>query len=376
MGVARRALLSSLAAAGLVGAVRLRQPAQADYQANDHEEAPYLSAGSGLGNTHHVAGLGSSGRIVFANPLPARGHAVAVSPDRRTAVLSARRPGRFAVVIDLPSRAVTHVFDAAEGRYFYGHAAFSADGLRLFATENAYAVGDGRIGIYDAASGFRRLGEWSSHGIGPHELALMPDGRTLVVANGGILTHPDSGREKLNVDSMEPSVVFIDSGDGNVIDRVPVPRELNRLSTRHLAIGRGGTVAVVMPYEGSETDLPPLVGLIDRPGRLRLVSAPEPVQIRMASYCGSVAFDSAGRVFGVSSPHGGLFTYWNLAGEVVSSAAVVDGCGIAANGRPGGFLLSNGLGGLWQHNLADGVLRQLSVSQAPVAHWDNHLTAI
>ena len=62
--------------------------------------------------------------------------------------------------------------------------------------------------------------------------------------------------------------------------------------------------------------------------------------------------------------------------EAVASAPIVDGCGIAADGRAGGFLLSNGLGSVWRYNPADGMLRQLSASQAPVAHWDNHLTAI
>ena len=46
---------------------------------------------------------------------------------------------------------------------------------------------------------FARVGEFPTHGVGPHELLLLGDGRTLAVANGGIETHPDFGRAKLNI---------------------------------------------------------------------------------------------------------------------------------------------------------------------------------
>ena len=372
MAVRRRALLASLAAAGTVGTVSRIRPSQGQTP----ETSLYLSAGASVDSRHHVAAFDESGRMAFAHALPARGHAVAVSPDGRTAVMCARRAGRFAIVVDLSTGTVVREIAAAGDRHFYGHAAFSADGSRLFATENAYTVGEGRIGLYDTADGFRRIGEWPSHGIGPHELRLMPDGRTLVVANGGILTHPDSGREKLNLDTMAPAVVFMDARDGSLIDRIAVPQALHQLSTRHLAVGGDGAIAVVMQYEGPETDQPPLIGLIDTPGRMRLVSAPEPIQLGMANYCGSVAFDSERRVFGVSSPRGGLFTFWHLDGALLASVTVADGCGIAADGRAGGFVLSSGLGGLWRYHVPSQDLRQLSAVREPVAQWDNHLTAV
>jgi hypothetical protein len=55
------------------------------------------------------------------------------------------------------------------------------------------------IGVRDASAGYRHIGELPSHGIGPHDLALLSDERTLVVANGGIRTHPDRRREELNL---------------------------------------------------------------------------------------------------------------------------------------------------------------------------------
>lgn len=77
---------------------------------------------------------------------------------------------------------------------------FSADGGTLFTTENRYATGKGRIGVWDAADGFRRIGEFASGGIGPHDVKQMGD--ALIAANDGVRTHPDSGRQQLNRETM------------------------------------------------------------------------------------------------------------------------------------------------------------------------------
>jgi len=336
----------------------------------------WLSAGQGRDGVHRVAGVATDGGLRFALDLPARGHAAAVRPGGGEAVICARRPGTFAAVIDLAAGGIRRRIPAAAGRHFYGHGAFSADGRRFYATENAYGTGQGRIGLYDAADGYRRLGEWSSHGIGPHDLRLLPDGRTLAVAIGGIRTHPASGREKLNLDTMAPALVLLDTADGSLLARLPVPESLRQLSLRHLAVGRDGRIAVVMQYQGAATDWPPLVAFA-RPdgGPLAFAEAPEPVLAAMANYCGSAAFDRSGTILGVSSPRGGLFTFWSAEGGLLATAPVTDGCGIAAAvDGPGRFVLSSGVTGLWRFDVAETRLDRLAAPTAPVAHWDNHLT--
>ncbi len=96
------------------------------------------------------------------------------------------------------------------GRHFFGHGVFSPDGALLYATENDFDNAAGMVGIYDARSGFARIGEFPTHGVGPHELLLLGDGRTIAIANGGIETHPDFGRAKLNLPTMKPSFVLVD----------------------------------------------------------------------------------------------------------------------------------------------------------------------
>ena len=88
------------------------------------------------------------------------------------------------------------------GRHFFGHGAFSPDGRLLYATENDFDNARAVVGVYDVGSGFARIGEFGTQGVGAHELLLSPDGELLVVANGGIETHPDYGRAELNLDTM------------------------------------------------------------------------------------------------------------------------------------------------------------------------------
>lgn len=368
MALSRRAFLATAAAASL--------PLHPSRAAGTGTTGWYMSGGADAALTHHAAVIDDAGRTRLAEPLPARGHAAAVSPDGGTAVICARRAGRFVAVVDLSTLAAVREIAAPPDRHFYGHACFSADGAILFTTENAFDSGDGRIGVYDAANGYRRLGEWRSHGIGPHELLLHPDGRTLVVANGGILTHPDSGREPLNLDTMAPSIAFIDSRTGDLAHRIEIPRTLSLLSSRHLSVSGDGGVAVVMQYQGDEGETPPLVALIADGRGLNFLNAPDPVQVAMANYCGSVAFDRSGACFGVSSPRGNLFTFWQADGHFRTSVSIADGCGIAPGPRAGTFVLSSGTGGLWRFDLEAGDLHPLAGPIAPIAYWDNHLTAL
>ena len=127
--------------------------------------------------------------------LPGRGHDAVARPSRAECVIFARRPGNFAVVLS-PDRLTQPVwFTTPETRHFYGHGAFSRDGRLLYTTENDIASGSGMIGVRDATDNYRHVAEFSAYGIGPHDIAVMPDGVTVVVANGGIETHPDSGRQ-------------------------------------------------------------------------------------------------------------------------------------------------------------------------------------
>ena len=310
--------------------------------------------------------------MVFDLPLPGRGHGAAFRPTAAQCVVFARRPGTFAVVIDIDRGEALRRIDAAAGRHFYGHGAFSPDGRYLFTTENDFKTGRGMVGIRDAEDGYRQIGEFASQGIGPHELVLMPDGGTLAVANGGIRTHPDNDRAMLNLDTMQPSLAYLDLASGRLRDAFGLAPRLHRLSIRHLAVNADGMVAMAMQYEGSKRDRVPLVGVHDG-GAIRLLEAPPEIERRMRHYAGSVAFDQSGRLLAVSCPRGNLITFWDAAtGALVDQVELADGCGVAPAEAPGAFVITGGRGDVVTIEAGQGGRAPMDVA-GPTA-WDNHLT--
>lgn len=338
----------------------------------------FVSACSDAAHNTLARVVAEDGRTVATLPLPERGHGAARRPAKREVVAFARRPGRFALVFDPLSGEPARQIAAAEGRHFYGHGAFSRDGRWLFACENDYENARGCIGVYDATAGYRREAELDSHAIGPHELVLLSDGRTLAVANGGIQTHPDKGRAKLNLETMQPSLAYIDSESGSLLHDHRLPAVLHKASIRHLAASADDTVGVVMQYEGPRNDLVPLVGF--HHGEEAEIALPNPgdaVLHSLRQYCGAAAVDASGAVLAASAPRGGTITFWSMAERrYLSSLALGDGCGVAAAGEPGGFLASSGYGRLLHHNALSGETIDLTDLQAAPVAWDNHLLSL
>ncbi len=323
-----------------------------------------------LGARHEVAGFDADGHERFALALPDRGHSIALHPHRPWGVAFARRPGRFAVVFDHAEAVALRRIDAAPGRHFYGHGVFSPDGRWLFATQNDWASGFGRIAVLDAETGFALSGELSSNGIGPHDLRLLPDGQTLVVANGGIRTHPDRAREKLNLDTMRPSLSLVDVASGRSIDDLALPPELHRLSIRHLSVAPDGRVAFAMQHEGRKSDLVPLVGVLEPEG-LRCLEGSIALSRRLRHYIGSLAFDRSGKVIAASAPRANAVTLWDAeSGELLAEHRIADGCGVAAADTPQSFIVTGSAGGRYRI-AADGGSTPLDPE--PPADWDNHL---
>jgi len=337
----------------------------------------YLSARTDSAGGYFVSGFAANGRLCFDLPLPGRGHGLAVAPAQDQAVLVARRPGNFLLVLDLASGQVAQRLEGEADRHFYGHAQFSTDGRWLYTPENDFDAGRGVIGVRDVQQGYRRVAELPAHGIGPHDVKLLSDGHTLVVANGGIRTHPDTGRAKLNLDSMRPSLVYLDVRNGELLEQHELSGQLHQNSIRHLAVTGDDRVCCVMQYQGGKDDRPPLVGLHRRGQALQLCHAPASLQQQMRNYCGSVSADSSGQCFAVSSPRGNLVTFWSAAdGHFLGHTSVADGCGVAAGTGPGEFLLSSGAGEVLRHHLRDGRRQMLQQLDLPGARWDNHMSSL
>ncbi|MFA3916179.1 DUF1513 domain-containing protein [Ruegeria hyattellae] len=355
----RRGFLAGLAATGALPANGWAEAGAPDY----------LAAALFPDGSFRLAGLRASGALVFDLPLPGRGHAAAAHPVRPEAVAFARRPGRFALVIDCRTGQRIATLEALEGRHFYGHGTFSRDGRTLFTTENDYGAGRGVIGLWDAGRSYARIGEMPSGGIGPHDMVLMPDGETLAVANGGIETHPETGRTKLNLPFMEPNLTYM-ALDGRIEDQVTPPPGLHRNSIRHLALRGDGLLGFAMQWQGDVTTHPPLLGLHRRGMTPVFLAAPEPQQARLQGYAGSIAFSGDGSHVGITAPRGSVLHLFDVDSHAFAGAhEIEDVCGLGAGASGFFFTAGTGLTG-W---LGRG--RPARVAQAG-CQWDNHLVPV
>jgi hypothetical protein len=296
----------------------------------ERTDAVYASGIRTADGSFAIATVTERGEIVDQLALPARAHGMAFSAATGKTVAFARRPGTFAMVFDPWNKSEPVVINSREDRHFYGHGAFSPDGRLLYASENDFDGNRGMIGLYDATDRFTRIGEFETYGIGPHDMTVSDDGRLLIVANGGIETHPDFGRTKLNLGEMQPSLTLIDAATGALVEKHVLPAEWAELSTRHVDLDGDGRIWFACQYEGHRKDLPPLVGHFAKGEDLSFIDLPEETTRRLANYVGAIAVNRSEGLVGITSPKGGAsVTLDAKSGKVLAETVVPDAAGIA-----------------------------------------------
>lgn len=311
--------------------------------AMERADALFASAYRDRDGRYGIATLTEAGDLVDKALLPDRAHGLAYSPATDRIAAFARRPGTYMMISHRGGLLEPVVVTSPEGRHFYGHGCFSRDGRLLYACENDFEAGRGVIGLYDATDGFKRLGEFSSHGVGPHDLSISDDGRFLIVANGGIETNPAFGRTKLNLDRMEPSLVLLGASDGRLIEKHRLPSELSQLSTRHIDTDGQGRIWFACQYEGPRDRRPPLAGSFAPSEDIRFLTLPDETVDQLALYVGAIAVNRNEGLVGLVSPKGGVAVDVEItSGRVVATRAIPDAAGIAP--APRGFAVSSYLG--------------------------------
>lgn len=362
--LSRRALLKGLMVTGMALAV----PGRGHAAAEGDDWPLLLSSARGTDGRDYAVGWHPEGGILWRQALPARAHGPALSPDRRTAAFPGRRPGSTVLLVDPEDGRTLALWQAPQGRSFQGHAAFTADGRLLYTTEvradERLEDGEtGVLGVWEVASG-QRLGEVPTHGIEPHEIRLMADGRTLVVANGGILTSPDTRRIKLNLGAMDTSLVYLNGADGRLLEQVRPPETLQRVSLRHLAETPDGAVLVAGQYQGNPADAVPLLARHRRGRELDWLPVAAETVAALRQYCGSIVATADGG-FVVTSPPGGLALH-GLHNGGVEQIRRPDVCGLAVDG--GRVVLTTGYGDVLRLS-AEG---QVELLARETVQWDNH----
>ncbi|WP_227678414.1 DUF1513 domain-containing protein [Psychrobacter vallis] len=361
-------------------------------------------------NDFGVVGIDADRQIVWQMTMPERVHDIVVQPvadiqstfigsRNGDVVVMGRRPSEKFWVLDTAIGQVKYAITATANRHFYGHACYSLDGATLYVTENDAISLAGKIGIYDARHHYQKIAEFDSHGIGPHELIIHPDGDTLVIANGGIKTERAS-REELNLDTMRPSLVYLNRHDGSLLEQI-MP-EHNQMSVRHLAMHDNGTVMIGIQFQGAKHINVPLV-LTHKRGEtdFRPLIMPNNQWQRFHQYIASVAVDSERNQLCVTTPIGGCAAIFDLNTHRLTDAVSLPDCAGASvlsnnsssktkqtheHSEKAGFIVSDGQGQLTTLSIrdipatdissSDSAGRIFADSQYHMMSFDNHLQAL
>ncbi|MGF1729876.1 DUF1513 domain-containing protein [Photobacterium kasasachensis] len=307
---------------------------------------------------YSVVVASQDGQPIYQFALPGRGHGIAIQPNGTLAAAFSRRPGQYLQVFDCQSGQEWPIRGADPQRHYYGHGVFSADGNYLYATEGVKTSSEGVIGVYDVKAGMAKVAEFTGFGIGPHEVVLA-DEHTLAIGVGGVHTQ---GRKPLNLDSMQPALVYLDVRTGDVLERVEL--EDKRLSIRHLSVTDTGEIACGQQYRGEPEQAAPLVALHRRGQPLRHLKADDEHWLRFNHYVASIA--SVDGYLLATSPRGNCYGIWHEASmELVEIRPLIDASGVGV--IDGDWLVGSGAGKV----LTITPPKQVRAYQSPVM-WDNH----
>lgn len=364
----RRFLIGSLVTLGAA-----RHAFAAEGSAEAAADAVYASGARLADGSYAVLVLAEDGRILREIPMSARGHDIAVHHASRRAVIFARRPGFFALAFYVEGRGEPDVFTPPPGRHFYGHGVFAKDGRLIYATEHNVDTGDGMIGVYETTGGWRRVGEFPSYGIGPHEAILLSDGKTLAVANGGFGNDPATGRESIGVADMQPNVAFIDLATGALRASHGLPAAINLLSIRHLVETPRGDIWFGAQWQGGLEDTPALIGRVGLDREIAVLETADPLGIALKGYVGAVAVSADGRLLAASAPLAGRVVYSDTeTGRIVHEIAIKDSSGITPGSGASEFAMSTGQGAVRFESYAE----TPKVLDFAGTEFDNHIRRV
>lgn len=304
--------------------------------------------------------------------IPFRAHDILPFKDQKRILAFGRRPETQCVMVNTQT-AENQLVNANAGRHFYGHGCFSTDKFTLFTTENHYDESRGVIGIRDTNT-LDIIGEYDTFGIGPHDIHLMPDGNTLVVANGGIKTHPDYGRRKLNINTMQPSLVYIDINSGKKVDEFRLSN--SQLSIRHLVVTKQGDVGIASQYQGDIYRRQPETLVAWQPfgHDLQEFVIPQALTQSIRGYMADIAFDEKNHILAVTAPRGNLLTLWDIeSSELLQEIPLPQPSGVQYLASQEQFIVSSAKGDLFSVKLNNSQMVVDTIFKSNNTAWDNHL---
>lgn len=225
------------------------------------------------------------------------------------------------------------------------------------------------MGVRQAHS-LEKIDEWATHGKDPHELLALPQrlgvwpAGTLMVANGGISTRPETGRSKHHLERMDASLVALNPDNGALLGQWRLPDPF--LSIRHLAWdARHQRLGMALQAEhpaAEDRARAPVLALWDGDG---IATAPEPPDLQ--GYGGAVVARPGGG-FLVSCPRAHVLAVFDSQARWSHSLPLLEACAVAAD--PDGWW-AGGLDGVLHAASGEDAWPQRAVARSAL-RWDNH----
>lgn len=258
-------------------------------------------------------------RIQHAHAIPTRAHGMTQLTDG-SLLFASRRPGDWLLRVR-PNGQEDWLWIEPD-RAFNGHVIASHDGQHLYTTETDLADSQGLIGVRDVRT-LEKIAEWRTGGMDPHQLLLDRDG-SLMVANGGIPTQPETGRRKLKLTHMDSSIARLrPDQQGAIAGQWHL--EDPRLSLRHLSWGpqvawaterRWLGIALQAEHDDAQQkQRAPVLALFDGE---RLHVAPVPTGATWQGYGGDISSNASH--FAVTCPRADVLTWWQPPSAPTASA--------------------------------------------------------
>ncbi|WP_230681657.1 DUF1513 domain-containing protein [Paracidovorax cattleyae] len=325
-----------------------------------------------IGLLEALPGSGTALRALHALEIPTRAHGLCPLPDG-SIVAASRRPGDW-LLRWWPGTAREPVWQWSDGqRSFNGHVIASPDARALLSTETEADTGRSLVVLRDAST-LEVRAEWPAQGIDAHELIwdrrVPVDGMpTLIVANGGVPTAPETGRVKRALDTMDSSIVRLHGGTGETLGQWRLGDR--RLSLRHLAWNpRADVLGIALQAEHDGPDArtaAPVLALFDGKALRAADPAPQALPGGLRGYGGSIAGLAQG--WTVSCPRAQGIAAFDASGAWQRLIPLPEACALAVHGSG---LWAAGVDHTLQNAQATAPLRHPHGPSLADARMDNH----
>lgn len=308
--------------------------------------------------------------------VPDEVHLAVMSPDNKSILVNSRKPGASLLKYSLSGELIAEL-KPLKDQHFEGHAIFSIDEKYLYVTASDFQQGSGKL-LKLNSHDLSLIEMYNTNGIGPHELVWQAP-NIIAIANTGVLTHPNSSRDILNLDNIQSNVVLFNTLDKTLVHEWSVP--LVGLSARHLDRMDNGDLVIGCQYK-KEDQRPPCIAFASKGEALKFADTQnETLHWDMKGYTASIKSIPNSDQALISNPRGHLLTQWrdptsSSETEIVQFVNSFDikynkGIKLTKKGNQAWFSL--GAGELLFLDIESQTLNSTTVKVKPNIWWGNHL---